>query len=242
MRWLKHLTAAHLDERLSDLITECGLEAYGFWWLLLEVVAQSVKGDECEITYSLPQWSHLLYSHHHKVGKYLGKLHSSGLVVAEKVGSKWTVRIPNLLKYRDEYARKAGHLSGQTPDVVRPKSIDTDREREEEKQKTPTESKRKSAKELVEEFQVTDEHRTFAKAHGKDADALYPRWLNHYRSNGFRVGKNPLADADASFRTWMLDEKNSDNRQANLYRGPPGAAPQRPGPFANHKPDIGGET
>lgn len=135
MRWFKHLTRAHRDEAISALIAADGLEAYGFFWLLCEVVAESMdKSDRCELTHPLPQWSRLLYSHHHRVGKYLGKLRVTGVCEVEYVEGGIRVRIPNLLKYRDEYTGKlrarSRSESGPTPEQDRDR--DRDRETEEE--------------------------------------------------------------------------------------------------------------
>lgn len=81
MRWFKHLSRAHLDEAHTALIAEHGLECYGFYWLLLEVVSESMdKTDKCSATHPLPQWSRLLYSHHNKVAKYFSALAGSGLI------------------------------------------------------------------------------------------------------------------------------------------------------------------
>lgn len=119
MRWLKHLSCAHRDEKITELISECGLEGYGFFWLLCEVVAESMdKSDRCELTHPLPQWSHLLYSHHHRVSKYLGKLQVIGLCEVSNGDGNIRVAIPNLLKYRDEYASRVGTKSGQNRDNV----------------------------------------------------------------------------------------------------------------------------
>jgi hypothetical protein len=38
------------------------------------------------------------------------------------------------------------------------------------------------------------------------------RWLDHYESNGWRVGKNPMRDWRAAVRTW---EKNDFDRNVN---------------------------
>ena len=130
---MKHLTTAHLDESMAELIEECGLEGYGFYWVLCELIGQSMEkgSDRCELTYSLTQWSRKLYSHHNRVGKYLGKLGVMGRVEVTYIEGKVRVSIPKLLKYRDEYNKK----SGQTPDTDRT----VDRETETEG-KTETES------------------------------------------------------------------------------------------------------
>lgn len=148
MRWMKHLTRSHLDEKMSVLLNDCGLEGFGFFWLLCEVIAESIEKDSlnCSLTHPLPQWSRLLYSHHNKVSKYLCKLHSVGLCRLSNDGVNITVAIPNLLKYRDEYTSRIGTNSRQTPDSVPPnnrqspdklptkKNTDRDREAERERE------------------------------------------------------------------------------------------------------------
>ncbi len=137
MRWIKHMTATTQDERIASYLDDCGPahrhEGYGFFWLLLEVVAAQIEtgSEKCSATYALPTWSRLLYCHHHTVGKYLGKLEVAGLVTAKKAAGKVEVIIPNLLKYRDEYSRK----SGVDPESVRSKKQiqNTDTEAETEK-------------------------------------------------------------------------------------------------------------
>ncbi len=119
MRWFKHMTATMSDERIAAYVADAGLEGYGFYWALLEVVAGQLGKDttEATVTYPLTRWSRLLYSHHHRVGKYLGKLQGNGLVTVEYLGSDVKVTIPKLLKYRDEYSTKSRH----SPDKLPPK-------------------------------------------------------------------------------------------------------------------------
>lgn len=99
------------DEKVAAYLEDTGLQGYGFYWRLLEIVAESMSpgDDTCAVTYSLPTWSRLLYCHHHQVGKYLGKLRGNGLVTMQKRGSDIRVTIPNLAKYRDEYSQKSRH-------------------------------------------------------------------------------------------------------------------------------------
>ena len=120
MKWFKHMTASSDDEKLAELMSDHGLEAYGFWWRLLEIVASRMEkdSDKCSAIYTLPHWSRLLYCHHNKVSKYMGKLGVMGIVTVRSVEGKTEVIIPNLLKYRDEYSRK----SRQQQECVRPKN------------------------------------------------------------------------------------------------------------------------
>lgn len=112
------MTASHDDEKLADLITRYGHAGYGVWWLVVEIVAARVESDgKAEVTYPVSKWSHLLSVRGSLVRHCLSKLEVTHLVTVEWTDSDITVRIPNLLKYRDEYSRKSGH----TPDIVRTK-------------------------------------------------------------------------------------------------------------------------
>lgn len=144
MKWLKHMTATRRDEKIAAFMDGARnpIEAYGFWWMVLEIVAEQMEpGDEkCSVTYSLPHWSRLLYSHHHKVITLLGNLEGNGLVTLQYGSSNGvkliTVTIPNLLKYRDEYSRKSGQSSGATPDTLLTKK-ETKKEKETKNKKIP---------------------------------------------------------------------------------------------------------
>ena len=105
------MVATTRDEKVAAYLEGTGLQGYGFYWRLLEIVAETMPpGDEtCTVTYSLSTWSRLLYCHHHQVGKYLGMLRGNGLVTMTKRGSDIRVTIPNLAKYRDEYSQKSRH-------------------------------------------------------------------------------------------------------------------------------------
>lgn len=144
MKWLKHMTATRRDEKVSAYLDAAKnpIEAYGFWWMVLEIVAEQMEpgSEKCSVTYSLPHWSRLLYSHHHKVTSLLGNLEGNGLVTLQYGSSNGvqlvTVTIPNLLKYRDEYSRKSGQNYGATPDTLRTKK-ETKKEKETKNKKKP---------------------------------------------------------------------------------------------------------
>ena len=118
MRWLKHMTATRQDEKVAAFVSKCGHEGYGFYWMLLETVAAQIEkgSDNCSVTYPLTTWSRLLYCHHNRVSKYLSHLEVVGLVTVKWGSSDITVKIPKLLKYRDEYTSRIGRMSGESPD------------------------------------------------------------------------------------------------------------------------------
>lgn len=138
MKWFKHMTATRHNEKIAAYldVSRDPMEAYGFWWMILETIAEQMEPGEpkCSVTYSLPRWSRLLNCHHHKVTTLLSNLEGNGLVTLQYSASKSTklitVTIPNLLKYRDEYSRKSGYTSGKSPEHVRTRSR-TDKDIEE---------------------------------------------------------------------------------------------------------------
>jgi len=146
MRWFKHLSHSFDDEKLAALVEQCGLEAYGFYWRMLEIVAASMDKARVDasgimltsVSYSLSRWSRLTYLHHHKVRNLLDKLRVIGLIEVEfnnDEGGLVRVNVPNLLKYKDEYQRK----SGQNPESVRTKSGECQEQETDIDQNTETE-------------------------------------------------------------------------------------------------------
>ena len=81
---------------------------------------------------------------------------------------------------------------------------------------------RAGARDLVEKFEVTDRHRTWAaeKVPGVDIDAATEAWRDHFRHNGYKTRAGPIADADAAWRNWMRNEvKFSRGRYGNRDGG-----------------------
>jgi hypothetical protein len=142
LRWFKHLTRAHLDETITPLLDSAGAEGYGYYWIVCEIVAEAMdKTDRCSLSHSDAEWARQLRTTRPKVSKLLANLSAIGLMevseVRNSLGKKIEVRIPKLLKYRDEYSKKSGHSpdtlptdSGQTPDTLPTKDTETEADAE----------------------------------------------------------------------------------------------------------------
>lgn len=130
MRWFKHLTRAHLDESVTPLLASMGPEGYGLYWLLCEVVAESMDAsDRCSLKHPEAEWARQLYVARPRVVRVMLALQKAGLVTFQETVEERTkyitVTIRTLLKYRDEYSSKTKKnrdnvpiVSGQTPDSV----------------------------------------------------------------------------------------------------------------------------
>lgn len=149
MRWLKHLTAAHQDIAMSEILEEFGPEGYGIYWLLLEHLAVAVEKDSLAVptaAHSVIRWSQICHCSARLFRKFTTSAAHLRLISvtstadlrqisAKSMGDRLQISIPKLLKYRDEYSKK----SGQTPDKLRTNSaLDRDRDTEgEHKQIAP---------------------------------------------------------------------------------------------------------
>lgn len=118
MKWFKHLSAARDDERIAQLEDVAGLEGYGFYFKLLEIVAASMdQSDRCEVGYSISRWASLTNCHPIKARTLVGKVASCGLVEQRLEGDRLVVRIPNLLKFRDNHTKNLQVACKQEVDV-----------------------------------------------------------------------------------------------------------------------------
>jgi hypothetical protein len=73
MKWMKHPTDLRDDEDIAEMIARLGMEGYGFYWAIKEIVARKMDGgDKCEATYPLREWARLLGCHHNKARLLLG--------------------------------------------------------------------------------------------------------------------------------------------------------------------------
>ncbi len=84
VRWLKHLCLAHEDDQLGPFLEDHGLEGYGFWWLLLELIGAPIeKGSVPALVHSETKWASDL----HTSVRTFRKLHDSlvlrGLIQSE---------------------------------------------------------------------------------------------------------------------------------------------------------------
>ena len=118
MRWFKHMTSSADDEKLAQLIDRAGLEGYGFWWRVVEIVARNIDGNgQSSVSYSVQKWAGLLGIRSDKFRRLAVECSILRLFQVNSCGNSFEIDIPNILKFRDEYAKK----SGQKPDNVRSK-------------------------------------------------------------------------------------------------------------------------
>ncbi len=122
MKWFRHMSNSHDDEKLCLLIDKMGFEGYGYWWLLLELIATQMNEDKPPILLtSLGTLSrHFRKMHHQSTLKVLEYLASISLISLRNLGENLVeIEIPNLSKFKDEWTRKKSKNSGVAPESLR---------------------------------------------------------------------------------------------------------------------------
>lgn len=135
MRWFKHMASSWDDEKLASFVEETGLEGYGFWWRLLEVISAQIidRDDKPSVTYPLKKWARIFGTYSNKFQKILKSAanHSICFVKDSEIGIE--VSVPNLLKYRDEWTLRKAKTPEQLPSDSRATpEQDTDTEAEQD--------------------------------------------------------------------------------------------------------------
>lgn len=131
MRWFKHVSNARKDRALTLVRDEFGIEGYGRYFLILEIVAEGSRDDQFSVSMLATEWASSLGCKQNKLQTFLSRLADVSLMNWERTGNVITIEVPKLAKIRDEYSRK----TKKTPDNVRPR-IDKRRIEEENKKES----------------------------------------------------------------------------------------------------------
>lgn len=106
MKWFKHQSGARNDEKISRLEDRAGLEGYGFYFKMLEIVAEIMDStDKHEVTYSMSRWGRQTNITTKKFLTLVQCCADVGLMLVQRGGDDITVRIPNILKHRDNHTK-----------------------------------------------------------------------------------------------------------------------------------------
>lgn len=118
MKWFKHMSGANRDERLAAIRDYGGFELYGFYWFVLETIAEQM--DETDKTYvELPikHWQRITGFYPKKLQRLLKDLQMFGVCSANVQGNIIKVDVPNLLKIRDNYSKNLQATDKQEVEV-----------------------------------------------------------------------------------------------------------------------------
>ncbi|MCP4127320.1 MAG: DUF4373 domain-containing protein [Gammaproteobacteria bacterium] len=231
MKWFKHDSNAAQDAKLERLMIRHGLEGYGLYWYCLELIAAQVETHN--LTFELEHDAEILSRrtglHQDRVQDIMRYMVDSrlfeqdrGVITCLKMATRTDEYTQKILK-KQGISPVVPRLSEDTPDSVGTKSVLREEKRidknrtEEIKEQGASQSKKSTRK--VFKRPTLEDLLGFISQHGYSVDAQ--QFVDHYNSNGWRVGKNAMKDWKACVRNWeRRDEKDrTSNRQGQARPG-----------------------
>jgi len=194
MKWFKHMSDASSDEFIVELEETFGLPGVARWWKLIEAVAANVdpKKGVWAVRYPWSKWQTLLRGKKNKLRTFLEHLENKRRISTEQTDNFLRIEIPKLKQLCDNYTK-------DLQVTTRPTSK---QEVEEEGKKKKEDKKNKRVSKFVKPSVKEVREYCIERKNRVDAESF----MNHYDSNGWKVGKNSMKDWKACVRTW---EKNS---------------------------------
>ena len=100
MLYFRHLTNAQRDPKLGELITLLGLEGYGLYFVMLELIAEQMKTKDADPSHEATwkEWRKTCGFNRNKLEKCCKILETISLFSIEKTETKMKVTAPNLRK------------------------------------------------------------------------------------------------------------------------------------------------
>lgn len=136
MKWFRHDTNANMDAKLERLRIHYGMEGYGLYWYILELIGSQVEPHN--LTFELEHDSKVIGVRtgidHERVEEMMMKMVDLGLFE----NTNGVIKCIKMLTRTDEYIQKVIRsikknpdnirtISGQTPDKVPPNRIEKNR-------------------------------------------------------------------------------------------------------------------
>ncbi len=122
MQWFKHYSGASGSLSLNHLIEELGVEGYGRYWLLLELLAEEFDGESAKFRVHFNKISAKL---HVKFGKkletFLQKLADFQLIQFRVAGKVYEIEAPILLELQSRDFKKARSERADTAPKIKNK-------------------------------------------------------------------------------------------------------------------------
>jgi len=116
MLYIKHKANAHRNENMAVIIDKFGLEGYGLYWIIIETIAEQMKGDKLNKTwveYPYVIWRQITGLSQKKIrvfSDFLGNFENfpEKIQIFEIKASKTSLMIdcPKILEIKDEYSQK----------------------------------------------------------------------------------------------------------------------------------------
>ena len=207
MKWFKHMSDPSRDEDVVRMMDESGrdqLAVYGFFNVAMEHIVEKMKPgkpNNGSVTYSAARWARIVGTNKQRVRGLMEKLSTNRALTVEVIEDTYTVTVPYLLDWADDYFKKSGH----TPDKVAQKREEKNRteKRESKDEGTLSESLAAGGARLSPppDFKVTESLQEWATKNYSSVD------INKSTSKFLRHEfPKPRSNWDAVWQTWIQRE------------------------------------
>jgi len=218
--YFPHFSNARHDRKIKRMVKELGIEGYGIYFMLLEVLR-----EQQDMRYPIGDIDLLADEFQTSEPKVRTVVCNYGLFDVDMEEMFFS---PKLMVYMGPYTR---HKEQRLYASMKAKEARERRKLEEKTDRRPTglptgdrpdyrpetkvkESKVKESKEKKNinraERPTLEQVKEYIKEKNYSVDA--DKWFNHYTANGWKVGKNPMKDWRAAVRTWV--PSNNSNIQS----------------------------
>lgn len=144
MKWFKHMSQAHTDDKLVRLRAEYGMWGIGVYWTIVEMVAEQMKPNDPtpKAVFTVRELCSYFVVRRQKLSSYLLATRQLRLIYAVTNDNIVTIEIPKLLEIKDNYTKDLEVSTKQEVEVDKEVEVkvDTDKnirasERKDEKRK-----------------------------------------------------------------------------------------------------------
>lgn len=119
MKWFKHDSMAHNDEKMREIIHEFGSEGYGVYMVVLELVAEKIDDSLSPlISISDRVLREKCRVSHQKLTKILRFFDQKTLIYSKLLRKTWEISCPNMLNRLDNWTKKQSSYSVVTTSQV----------------------------------------------------------------------------------------------------------------------------
>jgi len=218
MKWFSHEARASRDVKLRKLLMKYGYEGYGLYWYCLENICLGLEPD---LSFELEQDSAILAHEgnmdtlkveecmEYMVGLELFDINESGVISCMKLAKFLGESSTRNNKLKGIIREAKGKDNSQTvsdsprlskdcpPDMIRDNKIREEKVKSASRFTPPT----------LEEVKTYVNEKAYR---GFDCE----RFIDHYTSNGWKVGKNPMKSWKSAANNWNRNTGFSDNAKA----------------------------
>jgi hypothetical protein len=217
--YFPHYSMARNDRKVRRLRKELGVEGYGIFMMLLEILR-----DQPDLRYPMSDIDLLETEIGTSQAKIEAVIKGYELFL---IGTEY-FHSPKLIEYLEPYfrAREQRSIAGQKSGESRRLKalLPTNDERLLNGRSTVVEqveeSKEKESR--LDEIKDVQRKRFTPPTVDEVFELMKDRnkseyFVNYYQGNGWKVGKNPMKDWRATVRTWMLKDKEKEKEKSPVY-------------------------